>query len=99
MKPMARGDLLQTVLSDVYNSLAARGVVLDSVSRVDFTSVEALLAAESGLVAKIDYQEVDPDKALAALLVGLGKWYAGSTLQDALNAAATLRIVLEKMTT
>jgi hypothetical protein len=53
---------------------------------------------ESGLEPVVDHQEVDPDKALAALLVGLGVWYAGGSLQDAVNSAETLANVLGKVT-
>lgn len=99
MKPMSKGDVLRYVIVEFTPGLlASRGVILDHVSYVTARGVSNFLQGESGLKPVVDHQEVDPDKALAALLVGLGVWYAGGSLQDALNAAETLANVLGKVT-
>lgn len=99
MKPISKGDLLSHVLEEITSSiLASRGVILDHVSYVTVRSLSSTLQAESGLEPVIDHQEVDPNKALAALLVSMGTWYAGGTLADAVNSAETLANVIGKVT-
>lgn len=99
MKPMSKGDLLRHVILELTPGLiTSRGVILDHVSYTTARSVASTLQIESGLEPVVDHQEVDPDKALAALLVGLGVWYAGGSLQDAVNSAETLANVLGKVT-
>lgn len=95
MKPMSKGDLLRYVIVELMPGLlASRGVILDHVSYTTARSVAATLQVESGLEPVVDHQEVDPNKALAALLVAMGTWYAGGSLQNALNAAVTLAFIL-----
>lgn len=98
MKPMAKGDILHYVTVELSNMIASRGLILDHVSYVDAHAVSALLQAESGLEPVVDHQEFDPDKALASLLVAIGTWYAGGSMQDAVNASATMTEVIGKVT-
>jgi hypothetical protein len=99
MKPMSKGDLLRYVMEEAVRVLIGpRGVILDHVSYAAARNISSILQAESGLEPVVDHQEVDPDKALAALLVGLGMWYAGGSMQDAVTAAATLVNAMGKVT-
>ena len=98
MKPMAKGDILHYVTVELANMIASRGLITDHVSYVDAHAIASLLQAESGLEPVVDHQEVNPDNSLATLLVALGTWYAGGSMQDAVNASATMTEILGKVT-
>lgn len=99
MKPMTKGDLLQHILTELSSgTLASRGVIVDHVSLEVVKNIVKLLESESDLKPEASSESTDPDYVMAALLLGLAIWYAGGSMQGALDMAATLAALLEKET-